>query len=127
MLLKKKRFLSILYYIISKYIIDDIDFSSDSNRQNSDEENSNEENFDEENFKKDHNFFLYIYKNGKLILSKNKEKLWKEAHKRYQNLFLKKKKKKKHQYHCDQNKNLYEEEKQKKVEYMRNYYVAHKK
>ena len=59
--------------------------------------------------------FFYIYKNGKLILSKNKEKLWKEAHKRYQNLFLKKKKKKKHQYHCDQNKNLYEEEKQRKL------------
>ena len=32
----------------------------------------------------------------------------------------------KRQYHRDQNKNLYEEEKQKEVEYMRNYYLTHK-
>ena len=37
MLLKKK----------SKYIIDDIDISSDSDEKNSDEENSDEENSDE--------------------------------------------------------------------------------
>ena len=34
---------------ISKYIIDDIEISSDSDRENSDEENSDEKNFDEEN------------------------------------------------------------------------------
>ena len=45
-------------------------------------------------------FFVYIYKNGK-------EKLQKEARERYQNLS--------------------EEEKQKKVEYMSNYYLADKK
>ena len=32
-----------------KYIIDDIEISSDSDRENSDEESSNEKNFDEEN------------------------------------------------------------------------------
>ena len=36
-------------------------------------------------------------------------------------IFLKKKKKKKTQYRCDRNKNLSEEEIQKKVEYIRNY------
>ena len=40
--------------------------------------------------------------------------------------FLKKKKKKHHQHHCNRNKNLSEEEKQKKVEYMRIYYLANK-
>ena len=35
---------------IPKYIIDDIEISSDSDRKNSDEENSDEENFGEENF-----------------------------------------------------------------------------
>ena len=34
---------------------------------------------------------------------------------------------KKRQYHHDQNKNLSEEEKQEKVEHMRNYYLPHKK
>ena len=38
-------------------------------------------------------------------------------------IFLKKKKKKKRQYHCDQNKNLSEEGKQKTSEYMINYYL----
>ena len=31
------------------------------------------------------------------------------------------------QYHRDQTRNFSEEEKQKKVEYMRNFYLAHKK
>ena len=35
---------------ISKYIIDDIEISSDSDRENSDEENFDEKKFDEENF-----------------------------------------------------------------------------
>ena len=39
--------------------------------------------------------------------------------------FLKKKKKKKSQYHCDHNKNLSKQEREKKVGY--NYYLAHKK
>ena len=34
---------------MSKYIIDDIEISYDSDKKNSDEENSNEENCDEEN------------------------------------------------------------------------------
>ena len=34
---------------IPKYIIDDIEISTDSDRENSDEENSDEENSDEEN------------------------------------------------------------------------------
>ena len=34
---------------IPKYIIDDIEISSDCDRENLDEENSNEENVDEEN------------------------------------------------------------------------------
>ena len=42
-------------------------------------------------------------------------------------IFLKKKMKKKRQYHRDLTKNLSEKEKQKKVEYMRNYYSARKK
>ena len=35
---------------ISEYITDDIEISTDSDREDSDEENSNEENSDEENF-----------------------------------------------------------------------------
>ena len=35
---------------IPKYIIDNIEISSDSDREDSDEENSNEQNSDEENF-----------------------------------------------------------------------------
>ena len=37
---------------IPKYIIDDIEISSDSHKENSDEKNFDEENSDEENFKK---------------------------------------------------------------------------
>ena len=67
---------------ISKYIIDDIEISSDSDRENSgkenfdeknsdeeyfDEENSDKENFDEENqiLKHIKKLFFYIYKNNK--------------------------------------------------------------
>ena len=42
-------------------------------------------------------------------------------------IFLKKEKKKKHQCHCECNKNLSEEQKQRLVKYMRNYYSPHKK
>ena len=56
---------------------------------------------------------------------KHKEKLRKEARERYQN--LSEEEKKKRQYHRERNKNLSEEENGKKVEYMRNYYLAHKK
>ena len=60
---------------IPKYIIDNIEISSDSDRENSDEENSNEENSDEGNSDEENsdeenqkiffiNFFS-IYKNGK--------------------------------------------------------------
>ena len=37
------------YVVKEKKIIDDIEISSDSDRENSNEENSNEENFNEEN------------------------------------------------------------------------------
>ena len=79
-----------------KYIIDDIEISSDSDEENFDEknfdeENSAEENSDEENFKKI--FFLYIMvnnKSSKIIVNKHhqehKQRLWKEAYKRYQSL-----------------------------------------
>ena len=40
--------------MMPKYIIDDIDISSDSDRENSDEENSDEENFDQKNVKNTH-------------------------------------------------------------------------
>ena len=65
---------------ISTYIIDDIEMSFDSDRENFDEENSYKENFDEENsdkkntdeknfneknLKKFFRIFFSIYKNGK--------------------------------------------------------------
>ena len=56
---------------------------------------------------------------------KRKEKLWKGARKRYQNL-SEEEKEKKRQYHHKGNKNLSEEEKETKVEYMKNYYLAHR-
>ena len=45
---------------------------------------------------------------------------------KYQNL-SEEEKEKKHWYHWECNKTLSEEQKQKQVEYMRNYYLAHKK
>ena len=59
------------------------------------------------------------------MLSKTKEKFWKEALERYQNL-AEEGKRKKNQYHRDRTKNLSEEKKKKKAEYMRNYYWIHK-
>ena len=41
-------------------------------------------------------------------------------------IFLEKKKEQKRQYHREYNENLSEEQKQEKIEYMRNYYLAHK-
>ena len=55
---------------------------------------------------------------------RRKRKKAKKAQGRYQNLSGEKKN---CQYRCDWNNNLSEEEKRKKVEYMRNYYLAHKK
>ena len=46
MLLKKKN--------IPKYVIDNIEMSSDSDREDSGEENSDEENFNEENCNEEH-------------------------------------------------------------------------
>ena len=62
--------------------------------------------------------FFSIYKNTKKSLKK--------MHVKSTKIFLQEKKKH-HQYHCERNKNLSEEEKEKEVEYMRNYYLAHKK
>ena len=42
-------------------------------------------------------------------------------------ILLKKKKEKKRQCYCERNKNLSEEQKQKLVEYRRNYYITHDK
>ena len=60
---------------IPKYIIDDIEISSESDEENSDEENCDEETFDKEtsneesshekNSDEENNFFFYIYKNDK--------------------------------------------------------------
>ena len=73
---------------------------------------------------------------------KHKEKLWKEARERYQNLSQQKKIKgekkqeryqnlteeeKKLQYHCERNKNLTGNQKKKVVEYRINYYIRHNK
>ena len=76
------------------YIIDNIEISSDSDKENCNEENFEEENFDEENLKNasitNKDFFiiffcLYI----KMVINyyqKGKENLQKEGRRRYQNL-----------------------------------------
>ena len=53
MLLKKKRFLSILF--------DDTEVSSDSDRENFNDKNYNEENFREESLKKANKTFFYNF------------------------------------------------------------------
>ena len=74
---------------------------------------------------------------------KHKERLRKEVREKYQNLseekkgkkspdkdiqnFTEKEKEKKCQYHRELNKNLSKEQKQKLVEYRRNYYITHNK
>ena len=69
-------------------------------------------------------YFLYTYiKMVNKCYQKHKEKLRKEACKRYQNLYKKKKKDKRRL----ETQNLSEEEKWKKVEYMRNCCLTHKK
>ena len=66
-------------------------------------------------------------KDIKIFLKKIKrKKKIKKAHKKYQNLF-EQEKEKKSWYHHERNKNLSEEQKQKLVEYMKYYYLAHKK
>ena len=55
------------------------------------------------------------------------KKSFKNKHLKDIKIFLKKKKGKKDQHHCECNKNLSEEKKQKHVECMRNYYLTHKK
>ena len=84
-------------------------------------------------------FFFCIYINDKQLLSKTQRKIPKKARERFQNLSeqenekgvkkarekyhnLKKKKKK----NCQYNNNLSEDQKQKLVDYMRNYYLTHK-
>ena len=54
----KRMFLEECKYVVKikkipVYVIDDIEISSGSARENSDEENSDEKNFDEENFDED--------------------------------------------------------------------------
>ena len=63
-------------------------------------------------------------KGTKICLSdEEKQKRWKKA----QIKNISEENEKKHQYHCDWNKNRSREEKQKKVEYTRNYHLVHKK
>ena len=64
-------------------------------------------------------------KNIKIFQKKKKTKDKKKTRDRYQN--LSEEKEIKRQYHHERNKNLSEELKQNQVEYMRNYYLAHKK
>ena len=86
-------------------------------------------------------FFQYIKKTNNYY-QKYKERLWKEARSKYQKLYEAKKGEKrlendikiygrrrikKHQYYRERKKNLSEEQKQKLVGYMINYYLAHKK
>ena len=66
-------------------------------------------------------FFFYIQKMTNKYYQKHKERLGKEARKRYQNLAEEEKEKK------GGSKNPSEKQKQKLVEYMKNYYLAHKK
>ena len=63
-------------------------------------------------------------KHGKDIKICQKKK--KRKGENYQN-FTEEEKEKKSQYHCECNKNLSEEQKQKLVEHMRNHYLPHKK
>ena len=69
-------------------------------------------------------FFLRIWKNGKL--SRTQTKTWKKAHERYQNLSEEEKDKRQKMVR-DRYKNLPKEKKQKLREYMKKYYLAHKK
>ena len=95
---------------VPQYIIDDIDISSDSYKENSGEESFEENNSDEEisdekelkntNMTKIFISFFCILKIVSKYYKKHKEKLQKEACERYQNLieiriFLKKKKRRK--------------------------------
>ena len=57
---------------------------------------------------------------------KHKEKLQREAPEKYQNL-SEEEKERKCKYHRECNKIFFEEQKETQVEYMRNYYLAHKK
>ena len=58
---------------------------------------------------------------------KNTKKRFEKKHAKNIKIFLKKKNKRIRQYHREHNKNLSEEGKEKKVEYMRNYYLVPKK
>ena len=69
-------------------------------------------------------FFLYIKIVNKYY-QKNKEKLWKEACQRYQNLSGEEKDKKRKKV-WDRYQNLLKEQKQKLLVYMKKYYLAHK-
>ena len=51
----------------------------------------------------------------------------KKAEDRYQKLSEEEEEERKHQYHREHNKNISKEEKEMKVEYMRNYYLSHEK
>ena len=71
-------------------------------------------------------FFLYTYIKMVNKCYQKTKKSSKKKHVKGTKIFLKKKKKK-HRKPWDRYKNLSEEEKQKKVEYMRTYHLAHKK
>ena len=88
---------------IPKYIIDNIEISSDSDRENSDEEHSDEENSCEKNFSEEKilmnkilmkkikqyffiTFFFVFLKMVNKYYQKRKERLRKKARERYKNL-----------------------------------------
>ena len=70
---------------------------------------------------------MYTYIKSLINIIKKTKNSFEKKQVKDTEIFLKKKKEKECQYHRDRNENLSEEEKQKKVEYMRNYYLAHKK
>ena len=71
--------------------------------------------------------YTYIEMVHKYYEKKNKEKLQKEARDRDQSLSEEEKEKRPKKAQGRYKKNLFEDEKKRKVEYMRNYYLAHKK
>ena len=132
---------------IPKYIINDIEIYSDSDRESSDEENSDKETFDEEtsdeensdekNSNEENYFFFLCIKMINNFYQKTKKSL-KKNHVKGTKIFLKKKKtnranmlvsdrnpseeekEKKRQYDCEQYKNLLEDE-------YKNFFLGYKK
>ena len=80
---------------IPKHIIDNIEISSDSDRENSDEENLKQTKIPKRSTWKISKYFW-----------KRKNKWQKKVQERYKNVPQEEEKDKKRQYHCERNKNL---------------------